>query len=201
MYVTPSWKESPNKKILDLPLISWGLFSLYLSCNPYPSSRRREGRTYALINVWWQNWKPRAHRLIVGVAFCKSGWGNRYLPHRARPMLSKSRVADPFPFYYPLARGRERGSGRNLYIHRFVSFPWIHGEPCDLELNKLCYHGDGLYSFSAWGCVHGYIQTGRSNSCILQNHDVVISLPTGYGKSLCYSLLPPIYYDKLRNVI
>ena len=48
---------------------------------------------------------------------------------------------------------------------------------------------------------HGYIQTGRSNSCILQNHDVVISLPTGYGKSLCYSLLPPIYYDKLRNVI
>ena len=33
----------------------------------------------------------------------------------------------------------------------------------------------------------------------LQNQDVFISLPTGYGKSRCYSLLPPIY-DKMKNV-
>ncbi len=50
---------------------------------------------------------------------------------------------------------------------------------------------------------HGFILSSKQEEAILaflQNQDVVISLPTGYGKSLCYSLLPPIYYNKLRNV-
>ncbi len=123
MYVTPSWKEPPNKKILDLPLISWGLFSLYLSCNPYPSSRRREGITYALINVWWQNWKPRAHRLIVGVAFCKSGWGNRYLPHRARPMLSIVSRGRPLSLLLSARAGKGKRVWKKLVHTSFRIIP------------------------------------------------------------------------------
>ncbi len=49
---------------------------------------------------------------------------------------------------------------------------------------------------------HGYILHSKQKEAILaflQNQDVFISLPTGYSKSLCYSLLPPIY-DKLKNV-
>ena len=49
---------------------------------------------------------------------------------------------------------------------------------------------------------HGYILSSKQEEAILaflQNQDVFISLPTGYSKSLCYSLLPPIY-DKLKNV-
>ncbi len=49
---------------------------------------------------------------------------------------------------------------------------------------------------------HGYILSSKQGEAILaflQNQDVFISLPAGYGKSLCYSLLPPMY-DKLRNV-
>ncbi len=49
---------------------------------------------------------------------------------------------------------------------------------------------------------HGYILRSKQEEAILaflQNQDVFISLPTGYSKSLCYSLLPPIY-DKLKNV-
>ncbi len=49
---------------------------------------------------------------------------------------------------------------------------------------------------------HGYILPSKQEEAILaflQNQDVVISLPTGYSKSLGYSLLPSIY-DKLKNV-
>ncbi len=49
---------------------------------------------------------------------------------------------------------------------------------------------------------HGYILRSKQEAAILaflQNQTVFISLPTGYSKSLCYSLLPPIY-DKLKNV-
>ncbi len=49
---------------------------------------------------------------------------------------------------------------------------------------------------------HGYILRSKQEEAILaflQNQDVFISLPTGYSKSLCHSLLPPIY-DKLKNV-
>ncbi len=48
----------------------------------------------------------------------------------------------------------------------------------------------------------GYTLRSKQEQTILaflQNQDVFISLPTGYSKSLYYSLLPPIY-DKLRNV-
>ena len=50
---------------------------------------------------------------------------------------------------------------------------------------------------------HGYIHSSKQGEAILaflQNQDVFISLPAGYGKSLCYSLLPPMY-DKLRSVV
>ncbi len=43
---------------------------------------------------------------------------------------------------------------------------------------------------------HGFILSSKQEEAILaflQNQDVVISLPTSYGKSLCYSLLPPPY--------
>ncbi len=40
---------------------------------------------------------------------------------------------------------------------------------------------------------------GEAILVFLQNQDVFISLPTGYSKSLCNSLLPPIY-DKLKNM-
>ena len=33
---------------------------------------------------------------------------------------------------------------------------------------------------------------------ILQGHDVFAALPTGYGKSYCYAMLPHIY-DSLRG--
>ena len=49
---------------------------------------------------------------------------------------------------------------------------------------------------------HGYILHSKQEEAILtflQNQDVFISLPTGYDKSLCYSLLPPIY-DKLKSL-
>ncbi len=53
---------------------------------------------------------------------------------------------------------------------------------------------------------HGCILRSKQEEAILaflQNQDVSVSLSTGYGKSLCYSLLPPIYdksRDKLKNV-
>ncbi len=48
----------------------------------------------------------------------------------------------------------------------------------------------------------GYILPSKQEEAIiafLHNQDVSISLPTGYCKSLCYSLFPSIY-DKLKNV-
>ena len=33
----------------------------------------------------------------------------------------------------------------------------------------------------------------------IQGHDSFVSLPTGYGKSLIYGILPTILYDKLKG--
>ena len=36
-------------------------------------------------------------------------------------------------------------------------------------------------------------------SVFISGNDVFCRLPTGYGKSLCYSILPKVY-DRIRNV-
>ncbi len=48
----------------------------------------------------------------------------------------------------------------------------------------------------------GYTLKPEQKACIVQfasGNDVFVSLPTGYGKSLCYTLLP-LVFDLLRGV-